>query len=46
MYPMSALTEAVGSFRGAFPYTPLRLYVEVARRRHRAGVAGNLPHWR
>ncbi len=28
MYPMSALTEAVGSFRGAFPYTPLRLYVE------------------
>ncbi len=29
MYPMSALTEAVGSFRGAFPYTPLRLYVEV-----------------
>jgi DNA-binding transcriptional LysR family regulator len=29
MYPMSALTEAVGSFRSAFPYTPLRLYVEV-----------------
>jgi DNA-binding transcriptional LysR family regulator len=29
MYPMSALTEAVGLFRGAFPYTPLRLYVEV-----------------
>ncbi|MEA2782480.1 MAG: hypothetical protein QOK29_4024 [Rhodospirillaceae bacterium] len=29
MYPMSALTEAVGSFRRAFPYTPLRLYVEV-----------------
>jgi DNA-binding transcriptional LysR family regulator len=29
MYPMSALTEAVGSFRNAFPYTPLRLQVEV-----------------
>src|SRR5580704_147094 len=29
MYPMSALTESVGSFRSVFPYTPLRLYVEV-----------------
>jgi len=29
MFPLSVLTEAVGSFRGAFPYTPLRLYVEV-----------------
>src|ERR1700730_785331 len=29
MYPMSALTAAVGAFRGVFPYTPLRLYVEV-----------------
>jgi DNA-binding transcriptional LysR family regulator len=29
MYPMSALTEAVGAFRGVFPHTPLRLYVEV-----------------
>ncbi len=29
MYPMCVLTEAVGSFRDAFPYTPLRLYVEV-----------------
>jgi DNA-binding transcriptional LysR family regulator len=29
MYPMSALTEAVGAFRDTFPYTPLRLYVEV-----------------
>ena len=28
MYPMSALTEAVGSFRGAFPHTALRLTVE------------------
>jgi DNA-binding transcriptional LysR family regulator len=28
MYPMSALTAAVGSFRTAFPQTPLRLYVE------------------
>src|SRR5882724_9220555 len=29
MYPMSALTAAVGTFRDAFPYTPLRLTVEV-----------------
>ena len=28
MYPMPALTEAVGAFRHAFSYTPLRLYVE------------------
>jgi DNA-binding transcriptional LysR family regulator len=28
MYPMSMLTAAVGSFREAFPYTALRLYVE------------------
>jgi DNA-binding transcriptional LysR family regulator len=28
MYPMCALTEAVDSFRGAFPHTALRLYVE------------------
>src|ERR1700676_4741324 len=27
MYPMSTLTEAVGSFPAAFPYTPLRLYL-------------------
>jgi DNA-binding transcriptional LysR family regulator len=29
MYPMSVLTAAVGSFRDTFPYTPLRLYVDV-----------------
>jgi len=29
MYPMSELTEAVASFREAFPHTPLRLSVEV-----------------
>jgi DNA-binding transcriptional LysR family regulator len=29
MYPMASLTGAVGSFREAFPHTPLRLYVEV-----------------
>ena len=29
MYPMRALTEAVGAFRIAFPYTSLRLYVDV-----------------
>ncbi|OZI66997.1 LysR family transcriptional regulator [Bordetella genomosp. 11] len=28
MYPMQALTKAVGGFRVAFPHTPLRLYVE------------------
>jgi len=28
MYPMATLTVAVGSFRAAFPHTPLRLYVE------------------
>ncbi len=28
MYPMATLTVAVGSFREAFPHTPLRLYVE------------------
>src|SRR4051812_47331753 len=28
MYPMSALTNAVGLFREAFPHTPLRLFVE------------------
>src|SRR6195256_6522553 len=28
MYPMSELTEAVASFREAFPHTPLRLSVE------------------
>lgn len=28
MYPMQALTLAVGAFRTAFPHTPLRLYVE------------------
>jgi DNA-binding transcriptional LysR family regulator len=29
MYPMCMLTEAVRSFRDAFPHTSLRLYVEV-----------------
>ncbi|CAM3569698.1 LysR family transcriptional regulator [Bordetella sputigena] len=28
MYPMQALTKAVGKFHQAFPHTPLRLYVE------------------
>ncbi|HTJ99941.1 MAG TPA: LysR family transcriptional regulator [Bordetella sp.] len=28
MYPMQALTLAVGKFREEFPHTPLRLYVE------------------
>jgi DNA-binding transcriptional LysR family regulator len=28
MYPMQALTRAVGGFRESFPHTPLRLYVE------------------
>jgi DNA-binding transcriptional LysR family regulator len=29
MYPMRVLTDAVGAFRTAFPYTALRLYVDV-----------------
>ena len=28
MYPMCTLTEALASFRGVFPFTSLRLYVE------------------
>jgi DNA-binding transcriptional LysR family regulator len=51
MYPMSVLTEAVGSFRSAFPYTPLRLYVEalgaviepVLRGTCHIGVIGSFP---
>jgi DNA-binding transcriptional LysR family regulator len=51
MYPMSALTEAVGSFRDAFPHTPLRLYVEalgaviepVLQGLCQVGVIGTLP---
>ena len=29
MYPMSELTQAVAKFRETFPYTPLRIFVEV-----------------
>ena len=51
MYPMSVLTEAVGSFRIAFPYTALRLYVEVLgaviepvlQGTCQVGVIGSLP---
>jgi len=51
MYPMASLTEAVGSFRDAFPHTPLRLYVEalgavvqpVLDRVCRIGVIGSMP---
>jgi DNA-binding transcriptional LysR family regulator len=51
MYPMSALTVAVGSFRDVFPYTPLRLYVEllgaviepVLQGTCHIGVIGTLP---
>jgi DNA-binding transcriptional LysR family regulator len=51
MYPMSTLTEAVGSFRTAFPYTSLRLYVEalgaviqpVLEGSCQIGVIGSLP---
>jgi DNA-binding transcriptional LysR family regulator len=51
MYPMSALTEAVGSFRGAFPHTALRLTVEalgaviepVLQGTCHIGVIGTLP---
>jgi len=48
---MSVLTEAVGMFRSAFPYTPLRLYVEalgaviepVLQGTCQIGVIGTLP---
>jgi DNA-binding transcriptional LysR family regulator len=51
MYPMAALTAAVGSFRANYPDTPLRLYVEalgaaiqpVLDGRCRIGVVGTLP---
>jgi DNA-binding transcriptional LysR family regulator len=51
MYPMQALTRAVGEFKAAFPHTPLRLYVEalggvlkpVLDGSCRLGVIGSLP---
>ena len=51
MYPMPALTQAVGSFRIEYPRTPLLLYVEalgavaqaVLDGRCRVGVIGTLP---
>src|SRR5258706_11957424 len=51
MFPMAALTDAVGSFRNRFPNTPLRLYVEalgavaqpVVDGVCRIGVIGSMP---
>jgi DNA-binding transcriptional LysR family regulator len=51
MYPMAALTRAVGFFRQTYPSTPLRLYVEalgavvqaVLDGRCRVGIIGSLP---
>src|SRR4051812_41001506 len=51
MYPMAALTKAVGFFTQTYPRTPLRLYVEalgavvqaVLDGRCRIGVIGSLP---
>jgi DNA-binding transcriptional LysR family regulator len=51
VYPMSALTRAVGSFRSKYPTTSLRLYVEalggviekVLNGQCRIGVVGTLP---
>jgi len=51
MYPMAALTRAVGFFKQTYPRTPLRLYVEalgavvqaVIDGRCRIGVIGSLP---
>src|ERR1700730_11185811 len=51
MYPMGMLTAAVGSFRSAFPYTPLRLQVDVLgaviepvlQGTHQIAVIGTLP---
>lgn len=51
MYPMAALTRAVGSSRERYPHTPVRLYVEalggvvqpVLDGRCRIGIMGSLP---
>lgn len=51
VYPMNALTRAVGLFRARYPNTPLRLYVQalggvvqlVVDGRCRIGVVGTLP---
>lgn len=51
MFPMDVLTDAVGLFHAAFPYTPLRLYVEalgaviqpVQARQCDIGIIGTLP---
>lgn len=51
MYPMIALTRAVGHCREAYPHTPLRLYVEalggviqpVLNGTCRIGIIGSLP---
>lgn len=51
MYPMAALTRAVGLFRQSYPSTPLLLYVEalgaavqlILDGRCRIGVVGSLP---
>jgi len=51
MYPMAALTKAVGFFKETYPRTPLLLYVEalgavvqtVLDARARIGVIGSLP---
>ncbi|MCR5867354.1 MAG: LysR family transcriptional regulator [Aquincola tertiaricarbonis] len=51
MFPMSALTAAVGAFRQQFPQTPLRLYVEalgavvqpVLQGSCQLGIVGSLP---
>ncbi len=51
MYPMAALTIAVGAFKAEFTRTPLRLYVEalgavvepVVERTCRIGVIGSMP---
>ncbi len=51
LYPMPALTRAVGFCRDAYPHTPLRLYVEalggviqlVLNETCRIGIIGSLP---
>jgi DNA-binding transcriptional LysR family regulator len=51
VYPMTGITKAVGLFRGTFPQTTLRLYVEalgaaiqpVLERRCVIGIVGTLP---
>lgn len=51
VFPMTALTKAIGQFRSTYPDTPLQLHVQplggvaqlVLRKRCRIGIVGTLP---